>query len=252
MPPTAIAPSLLLLIAQAELNPVAFIVAHRGFKSAAPENTIAAFDAAARAGAAFVEVDVRATRDGHLVLMHDSTVDRTTNGRGAVRDLTLEQILSLDAGGGQHVPTLREVLDWSRRKGVKIDIDHKDGEVEAIARVVREADAIREVVIEGSYERLARFVDLLPGVRTMPKVASVDEIPRVCGSLRTTVVRLSISQLRDPVAVGAVNKCGALVSVTILGALDNESGIEDVIKRGARLIETDHPDLVKKVLDRVR
>jgi glycerophosphoryl diester phosphodiesterase len=146
------------------------------------------------------------------------------------------------------VPTLREALDWSKRTGVKIDIDHKSGDVEAIAAAVREAGAIRNVVIEGGYETLARFVRLLPGVDTMPKVKSAGDIPHVCGSLKTTVVRLSIEQLRDPSAVRAVNACGARVSVTILGALDNEAGIAEVIQRGAQLIETDRPDLATKVL----
>lgn len=225
------------------------VVAHRGYKAVAPENTIAAFDAAAKAGARYVEVDVRATRDGHLVLMHDATVDRTTNGHGAVKDLTFEEIRKLDAGGGQRVPALREVLDWSIRSGVKIDIDHKSGDVEAIAAAVREAGAIRNVVIEGGYDTLAKFVRLLPGVDTMPKVKSTQEIPHICGSLRTTVVRLSIEQLRDPSAVRAVNACGARVSVTILGPLDNGAGIAEVIQRGAQLIETDRPDLVAKALE---
>jgi glycerophosphoryl diester phosphodiesterase len=84
-----VAVSLFGLMAWAQSNQQVWIVAHRGFKGIAPENTIAAFDAAAKAGARYVEVDVRATRDGHLVLMHDATVDRTTNGHGAVQDLTL-------------------------------------------------------------------------------------------------------------------------------------------------------------------
>lgn len=255
MPPAAFATSVLLpllLIAQEPSSQIASIVAHRGFKNVAPENTIAAFDAAAKAGAKYVEVDVRATRDGHLVLMHDATVDRTTNGHGAVKDLTFEEIRKLDAGGGERVPTLRETLEWGKRSGVKIDIDHKSGDVEAIAAAVREAGAIRNVVIEGGYETLARFVRLLPGVDTMPKVKSAAEVPQVCGSLKTTVVRLSIEQLRDPSMVRAVNACGARVSVTILGALDNENGIAEVIQRGAQLIETDHPDLVSRVLKALR
>ncbi len=236
-------------MASAQTNHQVWIVAHRGFKAVAPENTIAAFDAAAKAGATYIEIDVRATRDGHLVLMHDATVDRTTNGHGAVKDLTFEEIRKLDAGGGQRVPALREVLDWSIRSGVKIDIDHKGGDVEAIAAVVREAGAIRNVVIEGGYDTLAKFVRLLPGVDTMPKVKSTQEIPHICRSLRTTVVRLSIEQLRDPSAVRAVDACGARVSVTILGPLDNSAGIAEVIQRGAQLIETDRPDLVARALE---
>jgi len=99
------------------------VSAHRGASAHAPENTLAALEAAWRAGATLAEIDVRLTRDGHVVLMHDPTVDRTTTGRGHVKDLTLEALRALDAGGwfgpqfrGERVPTLREVVDWARGK----------------------------------------------------------------------------------------------------------------------------------------
>src|SRR5215475_16084182 len=107
-----------------------YVVAHRGFKAVAPENTIAAFDAAAAVGGDYMELDVHVTKDGELILMHDAKVDRTTNGKGAVRDLTFAEIRKLDAGKGQQVPTLREALAWAKQKGVRIDIDNKDGTVE--------------------------------------------------------------------------------------------------------------------------
>lgn len=96
----------------------AWIIAHRGFSSRFPENTLPAFRAAAEAGADMVELDVQLTKDGELVIMHDATVDRTTNGKGKVRDLTFAQIRALDAGSkfkpefaGERIPTLAESLD---------------------------------------------------------------------------------------------------------------------------------------------
>lgn len=242
-------PSCLLLLAVAlqALPPNGvWIVAHRGFKRVAPENTIAALEAAAAAGADYMEIDVRRTSDGELILMHDRTVDRTTTGHGAVRDLTLATIRGLDAGG-QRIPTLREALLWARAKGVRIDIDHKDGPVEEIARLIRETEMTDRVVIEGSLENLKHFSRLLPGVDTMPKVESAAGIPAVCAALRTTVIRLSLAQLAQPQAVAAVHRCGARVSVTILGNQDSEEGIRRVIAQGAELIETDHPDLVARI-----
>lgn len=100
-------------------NGRALVVAHRGFSAAAPENTLAAIDAAIRAGADGCEFDVRATRDGHLVLLHDETLDRTTTGRGKVAEATLDEVRRLDAGkwwkgpeeyAGERVPTLDEAL----------------------------------------------------------------------------------------------------------------------------------------------
>jgi len=228
------------------------VVGHRGFKAVAPENTIASFEAAAAVGTDYMELDVHQTKDGELVLMHDGKVDRTTNGKGAVRDLTLVEIKRLNAGQGEPVPTLREALLWAKAKGVRIDIDHKDGPVEDIARVIRETGMTNRVVIEGSRDRLRRFAELLPGVDTMPKVESVEDIRAACETLHTTVIRLSLEQLAQPGAVEAVHKCGARVSVTILGKEDNEQDMHRVIEQGAELIETDHPDLVAKVRQKAR
>lgn len=94
------------------------ILAHRGFSAAAPENTLAAFKAAIEAGADGFELDVHMTKDGELVVIHDEMVDRTTNGKGWVKDLTLSDIKVLDAGSWfspqfaqEKVPTLGEVLE---------------------------------------------------------------------------------------------------------------------------------------------
>jgi len=93
---------------------------HRGASKAAPENTLAAFQKAREMGADGVELDVMLCEDGEVVVMHDYTVDRTTNGHGQVKDLTLAQLKALDAGSwfgaqfaGERVPTLREVCVWA-------------------------------------------------------------------------------------------------------------------------------------------
>lgn len=93
-------------------------IAHRGFSAEAPENTLAAFDAAARAGADGVELDVTMCASGDVVVIHDDTIDRTTNGSGRVRDMSLDTLRMFDAGRwfdaryeGQFIPTLADVLD---------------------------------------------------------------------------------------------------------------------------------------------
>ncbi|MBO9541890.1 hypothetical protein J7643_14980 [bacterium] len=103
----------------------AWVVAHRGYSSRYPENTVAAVRAAAEFGVDMVEVDVQLTKDRELVVMHDASVDRTTNGKGNVRDLKFAQIRALDAGSkfkpefaGEKVPTLDEVLDAVRGKAM--------------------------------------------------------------------------------------------------------------------------------------
>lgn len=103
------------------------VVAHRGYSAIAPENTLAAFRAAIDDGADAIEFDVRLTRDGHPVIMHDATVDRTTNGRGAVAALTLAEVRELTANrrfaprfADERVPTLDEVLALARGRAMAL------------------------------------------------------------------------------------------------------------------------------------
>lgn len=108
------------------------IWAHRGASAYAPENTLAAFELALEMGAEGIEFDVQRTADGHLVVIHDETVDRTSDGSGAVVDLTLEQLRRFDFSNGFEVPrrvgipTLAEVLELCRPTDITINIELKD------------------------------------------------------------------------------------------------------------------------------
>jgi glycerophosphoryl diester phosphodiesterase len=115
-------------------SPDAFpaIVAHRGASSTRPENTLTSFEEAVRLGARIVEFDVRLSRDGVAVVMHDPRVERTTDGTGAVHELTSAELASLNAGSAdapERVPMLADVLDLlSGRAGVAIEIKNLPGE----------------------------------------------------------------------------------------------------------------------------
>lgn len=107
------------------------VIAHRGASAYAPENTLAAFRLAAEQGADAIELDVDLTRDGHVVVMHDATVERTTNGHGRVADLTLDEIRHADAGvwkdvafKGERIPLLEEVFEAVGRR-VLINVELK-------------------------------------------------------------------------------------------------------------------------------
>lgn len=89
------------------------ILGHRGASVARPENTIAAFDHALSLGAVGIECDVQRTEDGELVLIHDNTLDRTTNGSGVVGDLPWPALAGLDAGGGNPIPRLADLFAWA-------------------------------------------------------------------------------------------------------------------------------------------
>jgi len=95
-------------------------LAHRGGRVYEPENTIAAFQHAIDTGADWIEFDVQQTKDGKLVVIHDETVDRTTDGTGRVEDMTFEQIRVLDAGNGEQIPTFEEIIAFAKENGVGI------------------------------------------------------------------------------------------------------------------------------------
>ena len=107
------------------------VVAHRGLSGSAPENTMAAFTLAAEAGCDLIEFDVHLTKDDQLVVIHDDTLDRTTNGTGYVRDHTLAEIKALDASSGMapfahaRVPTLDEVIRLASASGVGLSLEIK-------------------------------------------------------------------------------------------------------------------------------
>jgi glycerophosphoryl diester phosphodiesterase len=134
-------------------------VGHRGAKGHAPENTFASFNLAVEMGVNAVETDVHLSKDGEVVLIHDHTVDRTTDGRGFVKDMTLRELKRLDAGSwydprfaGQQIPTLSELLDWARdRVGVAIEIKngpiYYPGIAEKVVRLLKDHSVERQAIL---------------------------------------------------------------------------------------------------------
>ncbi len=149
-----------------------WVIAHRGASGHAPENTFAAFERAIALGAEFIETDLHLTRDAQFVAIHDSALERTTNGRGAVRDFTLAELRQLDAGlwydreyMGEHIPTLEEILEFARKHDVVFYLELKYeaawGMHHALVGALRSPeDAARTIVISfdaGTIESLRRL-----------------------------------------------------------------------------------------------
>ena len=134
------------------------VYAHRGASAEFPENTLAAFRRALELGVDGIELDVHVSADGVPMVIHDATVDRTTNGVGAVSMLTCQELQSLDAGAGERIPTLGEVLDLVGSR-LRIDIEVK-------------ADAAADAVLQEVGRRRLRWLissfdwDVLRYVRT--------------------------------------------------------------------------------------
>jgi glycerophosphoryl diester phosphodiesterase len=145
-----------------------FIIGHRGVMGVEPENTLRSFRRAEREGLDGIELDLHLSQDGALVVMHDATVDRTTDGTGAIADLTLEELRRLDAGGGERVPTFEEVLD-TVGPALPIQAEIKDvAAARVLAKVLAERRLLDRVsVLSFHDEALAEIRGLLPEVTTV-------------------------------------------------------------------------------------
>lgn len=150
------------------------LIAHRGGPAYAPENTLAAFRSAIAIGADWIEMDIQMTKDGALIVMHDETVDRTTNGTGRVKDLTLEQILALDAGNGEQVPTFEEVIALAKKARVGILPEAKSphlypGIGAEMVQAIVEADYVEKTVIQSFDPQTLNTIKALdPDIQVCP------------------------------------------------------------------------------------
>ena len=147
------------------------IVAHRGASGTQPENTRIAFQKAVEAGATAIELDVHVCKSGELVVIHDETVNRTTNGKGNVAGFTLTDLQQLDAGKGEKIPTLQEVLDVVEGKAqINIELKGKNT-AKAVADFILKNTAghiwhTEDFLISSfRHKELKRFHSLLPEVR---------------------------------------------------------------------------------------
>lgn len=137
------------------------IIGHRGARALCPENTIAALLEGSRY-ADYVEIDVRQSGDGVPVIMHDQTLDRTTDGTGAVSEYTLMDLKTIDAGEGEQIPTLAEVLALDLGNcGLVIELK-EGGYEELVAAMVREAGLSRLLIVSFDAGCLKRIAPLLP------------------------------------------------------------------------------------------
>lgn len=208
------------------------IVGHRGACAVAPENTLAGFRVAIEAGATVVEVDIRTTKDGHLVLSHDERLDRATDGEGRIGETTLTEIKRLDAGSwfnarfkDEGVPTLAEALAVCRGK-VDVLLDLKEqGEPYAqavAAEIRRHGEPKRTLVGVRSVEQATLFRRLLPEspqLGLIPNPASIETFSQA----GVQTLRLWPQWLADATLVPRVRAAGAKLH------LNNTTGKPDEI-----------------------
>jgi len=220
------------------------VVSHRGSTSEFPENTLAAFDWAQRVGADLIEADLRVSRDGHIVIMHDRWVDRTTNGRGRVHRLSLDDLRALDAGSGQSVPTLHETLTFVRSTDLRLLLDVKDDRriaPEALVSIIAASGMDDRVVVGSRSPRMIGAIEQLkPELRTLAFIRSRSALERFV-QLDVDVVRIWAGwTVSDPSLVETVRASG--VEVWVNSGRWRGSRLQSLAVPGVGGLITDYPE----------
>jgi glycerophosphoryl diester phosphodiesterase len=224
---------------------VSKVYGHRGAPAEFPENTLAGFRRALELGIEGIELDVHLSADGVPVVIHDETVDRTTNGRGAVADLTVQELRALDAGNGEYVPTLAEVLDLIGDKAF-VDIEVK-------ANVAGEA-ALNEVASRSMRWAISSFEwDVLRFVRKVNAEAELwvltvgasDGAIEVFESVGASALAISSRGIDKEIA-GYLRDKNIPFWVWTVNDVDRA---RQLVEWGAIGICTDNPELIQQALE---
>jgi len=234
-------------------SPIA-IVAHRGLEAGVPENTLAAFRQSAAHGIKVIELDLRQTKDGQIVILHDETMDRTTNCSGRVTDMTLKAVRACDAGWpthrGEHVPTFAEALDFAQSTQIRLLLDVKSPPIEQVFQMVRDRHAETRVILGlRRASDIARARAELPGATTlafMPEISDASTYARAGAQ----IIRLWSDWVdADPGLVARTRSIGPQVWVMVghhLPSKDREwrELHGRMIAAGAQGLISNRPDLI--------
>ncbi len=197
-----------------------------------------------------IEVDVRETADGHLVLMHDRTVDRTTTGKGPIDQLSFTAVRALTVvHSGQDVvriPTLGEALSLMKGK-IDADLDFKEGDFRKIVEIVRAYEMEDQVTMHASWERCAELAKIEPRIRIRPTVQHAGQVRDLVKQLRPAMVNFDWHAVTED-SVRNAHLAGCLAFVNCLESADTDFYVREAIRIGADYIQSDRPDRVLEIL----
>jgi glycerophosphoryl diester phosphodiesterase len=234
------------------------VAGHRGIMAIYPENTLLSYQKAVETGVDMIEIDVRQTRDGHLVLMHDDTVDRTTNGSGAISEMTLDQFLSLDAGAhrgaqftGEHPPAFSAFCKWAQAHPAllfNVEIKQKTREVaDKTVAMLREYGMLQRCVFTCFDAAIIDYLYDEYGLLTQGFQAELmtNFIAGANGSYsKMYAIGIRMSEL-TPECVETFNRMGIM---PWCWCPDDEAQVLHAIKCGARLYTVNDPGPALRIL----
>jgi len=222
------------------------VVGHRGAAGLEPENTLRSIRRALDLGVDEVEVDLHLSQDGHLIVIHDERANRTTDGKGLVQDMTIDELKKLDAGGGERIPTLSEVIDLVGGRAV-LQVELKAPGTEAkVIEDIRQGDAEKWTeVISFSHPLVKKVKDLNPRLETGVLFTGTPIYPARM-ALEAKASRIHpYFYLTDKNMVDDAHLSGLKVCVW---TVNNPGDMSMMVDVGVDFIVTDRPDLLIELL----
>ena len=217
-------------------------VGHRGARAYEPENTLRSFKRALELGVDAVELDVRRTKDGEIVVIHDAKVDRTTNGKGLVSDLTLREIKQLVTEKGEKIPTLEEALDFLDKK-VKILIELKEiGFEKKVLSLIREKGLEKNVIIVSFREEALRKVRELNDEVEIGLIYARHRNPMKAALELRADYLLPLYRFTHTANVQKAHEKGLKV---IVWTINKREEVSEYAKKGVDGMASDRPDILK-------
>lgn len=222
-----------------------YVVAHRGaHDDGRPENTLAAYQRAIDLGCDFVEIDLRTTKDGQYVSIHNNTVDAyTKDAQGEVSDFTLAELKAMDIGSragdewkNERIPTLEEILDLCKGK-IGIYMDLKQADTKEVADIISEYGMAHDVIWYASSGELLALADHCPECLPMPDPGAERALPRLIERHQPKVIA-AVWRHYSPTFVQTCHEAGAIVIVDE----SDPSCWEDAIAWGSDGVQTDRPE----------
>jgi glycerophosphoryl diester phosphodiesterase len=228
---------------------------HRGASRYAPENTLESLRKALTLGAHFVEFDVRTTQDGAFILLHDGSLNRTTSGRGSVRQRTAAEIAALDAGSwfglpfaGAKVPTLDAFLDAAASSNISLYVDAKDIAPQALVDVLARHGLTERAVVYQSATYLEKLKSIAPELRRMPPLSNPAQLDVLAQRVQPYAVDTRWAILSRPL-IDRCHSLGIKVFSDAVGPNESVEKYQSAIRDGIDLIQTDHPVRVLRALE---
>ena len=221
-----------------------YVIAHRGAHVGIPENTLAAYRKAIELGADFVEIDVRTTKDGRFVSIHNRSVDAyvTDGTKGKVGDFTLAELKAMDIGSrvdskwkNERIPTFEEILDLCKGK-IGIYLDLKDAPIAELVKLIRQRNMQREIVWYLSPGEAKQLATECPECIPMPDPGAEKNLPRVLKEIRPSILAPGWRNFSDTYA----QKCHAIGAIVFVDE-SNRSSWEPAIRWGVDGIQTNDP-----------